>query len=149
LDIDAFFQQYFIPTEDGVATMEGICHFAENFYKIDPMVDIRILVFLWKMIEGHGNHFHFPTATLRTSSSLSSKGRSTSTGSTSASSMLVDPSSPTSASTLQPGHFTKEQFQKGCLKTGIDTEAALRKWLSTLDTGFLEKNDFRNFFKVQ
>lgn len=149
LNVDAFFNEYFKPTEDDntVATMEGICHFAETFFKIDPMTDIRILVFLWKMIEGQGNYFSsFNTATLKKSSSLSSSSsnRTSSLGSNS----RPSPSAGTEDKSFQPGHFSKEQFQNGCNKLNIQTELSLSLLLPTLDTGFLDKTEFRDFFKV-
>jgi len=141
LDVDEFFNQYFAPSEEQVANMEGICHFAETFFKIDPMEDTRILVFLWKMIEGRASmSMHYSSSSMKKSSSMSSK--------TAVKPSVADSSSSASP-TMQPGHLTKEQFQKGCLNLGLDSEASLRKLLPTLDTGFLEKADFRDFFKVR
>lgn len=115
--------------------LEGIWNFAEKFYKFESPEDVRILAFLWKMIEGKSN------------SSSSHIGRSSTTGGAGArKSAAVTPSTPTT--TLKPGLFTKEQFQRGCQNWGIDSEASLKNLLPSLDVGFLETEDFRNFFKV-
>jgi hypothetical protein len=79
----------------------------------------------------------YPTATLKKSSSLTK---------TSTKPSSVSSATPSDTS-IQPGQLTQEQFERGCSRYGLDSESSLRNFLPTLDTGFLDKKEFRDFYK--
>jgi len=47
----------------------------------------------------------------------------------------------------RPGQITLEEWQKGCAANNIDSIDKLKAIVPSLDTGFLEHNDFRDLYK--
>mmetsp|Transcript_27546 Transcript_27546/g.39440 ORF Transcript_27546/g.39440 Transcript_27546/m.39440 type:complete len:271 (+) Transcript_27546:136-948(+) len=47
----------------------------------------------------------------------------------------------------KPGHVTKEEWIKGCEKLGIDSIDKIKRMLPSLETGFIDEDDFKEFYK--
>jgi len=48
----------------------------------------------------------------------------------------------------QPGHINRDEWMKGCIQLKADSIAKLKKLMPGLDVGFLERSEFKDFFKV-
>ena len=49
----------------------------------------------------------------------------------------------------KPAQITKEEWMAGCQKLKVDSIEKLTALLPSLDTGFLDRTDFRDFYKVR
>jgi hypothetical protein len=49
----------------------------------------------------------------------------------------------------KPAQITKEEWMAGCQKLKVDSVDKLNALLPSLDTGFLDRTDFRDFYKVR
>uniref|UniRef100_A0A7S2UPU3 Defective in cullin neddylation protein n=1 Tax=Attheya septentrionalis TaxID=420275 RepID=A0A7S2UPU3_9STRA len=47
----------------------------------------------------------------------------------------------------QPGHINRDEWMKGCIQLKADSIAKLKKLMPGLDVGFLERSEFKDFFK--
>ncbi len=52
-------------------------------------------------------------------------------------------------SKAKPGEITKEEFLSGCNRLLVDSIAKLQALVPSLDTGFLDEVDFKEFYKVR
>ncbi len=48
----------------------------------------------------------------------------------------------------KPAQITKEEWMAGCQKLQVDSIEKLKALLPSLETGFLDRNEFRDFYKV-
>jgi hypothetical protein len=51
-------------------------------------------------------------------------------------------------SKAKPGEITKEEFLSGCNRLQVDSIDKLQALVPSLDTGFLDEVDFKEFYKV-
>lgn len=49
----------------------------------------------------------------------------------------------------KPAQISKDEWMKGCNKLQIDSIDKFISLLPALDTGFLDRNDFKDFYKVR
>jgi hypothetical protein len=52
-------------------------------------------------------------------------------------------------SKAKPGEITKDEFLSGCNRLQVDSIAKIQALIPTLDTGFLDEVDFKEFYKVR
>lgn len=112
-----------------VSSMEGISKLCEQL-DLDPLEDIRVLVLLWRL--GANDK------PAQISKQEVSKDETD---------FLYR------IKLLQYWHFLKKvlralQWMQGCKKLEVDSIAKLKALLPSLDTGFLDQKDFKDFFKV-
>lgn len=48
----------------------------------------------------------------------------------------------------KPGQITREEFLSGCSELQVNSYANLKKLIPSLDTGFMDREDFKEFYKV-
>ena len=48
----------------------------------------------------------------------------------------------------KPAQISKKEFVSGCLKLQVDSVAKLKGLIPSLDTGFLDQDEFKDFYKV-
>ena len=49
----------------------------------------------------------------------------------------------------KPGQISKDEFLSGCHRLQVDTIAKMQALVPSLDTGFLDDVDFKDFYKVR
>lgn len=47
----------------------------------------------------------------------------------------------------KPSEINKNEWMQGCATLGIDTWDKMKKVVPSLDTGFLESSEFKDFYK--
>ena len=47
----------------------------------------------------------------------------------------------------KPAQISKEEWKKGCIKLQVDSIKKFQALLPALDTGFLDRTEFRDFYK--
>jgi hypothetical protein len=50
--------------------------------------------------------------------------------------------------TSKPAQISREEWMAGCIKLQVDSVESFQAVLPTLDTGFLDNDDFKDFYKV-
>jgi hypothetical protein len=48
----------------------------------------------------------------------------------------------------KPGMITKKEWMAGCHALQVDSVAKMKELLPSLDTGFLDRSEFKDFYKV-
>jgi len=48
----------------------------------------------------------------------------------------------------KPAQISKEEFMSGCCQLQVDSIAKFKALLPSLDTGFLDQDEFKDFYKV-
>ena len=49
----------------------------------------------------------------------------------------------------KPGQITKEEFESGCSELQVDSYTKFKKLIPSLDIGFLDRDEFKDFYKVR
>jgi len=96
----AIFNEMADEDDPSIAGMEGISTLCEKL-GIDPLEDIRILVFLWKL-----------------------------------------------GSKEKPGEISKAEWLSGCQSLQVDSIDKIKDLLPSLELGFMDQIDFKEFYKV-
>lgn len=52
-------------------------------------------------------------------------------------------------SKAKPGEISKEEFLSGCNRLQVDSIAKIQALIPSLDTGFMDEVDFKEFYKVR
>jgi hypothetical protein len=49
----------------------------------------------------------------------------------------------------KPAQISKEEFVSGCVQYNLDSVDAMKDFIPSLDVGFMDQTEFKDFYKVR